>query len=250
LDPRCSGEFLANYKKQSTVLGIIIARGGSKGLPRKNVLALAGKPLIAYTIEAALQARKIDRLIVSTDDVEIAEVSRQYGAEVPFMRPAELAGDDATVFPVLKHAMAWLQDHHGYVADYVLLLQATSPLRRPDDIDGSIAVAEREEADSLISVYPIVHPDGIIRLTEDGRIHDFDNQARQITRRQNVSPAYMINGAIYLMKWSLLLESDSFIGERTYVYAMSAERSLDIDTASELHLADLILRDENCNGRE
>ena len=227
------------------VLRVITARGGSKGLPRKNILQIAGKPLIAYTIDAALGASFLDRVVVSTDDEEIAKVARQYGADVPFLRPHDLAGDEASIYRVLIHAVQWLGEHQNWHADYILLLQPTSPLRRAEDIDGSITLALEKDADGVVSLYEArPHPYQTKRLTEDGRILQFISQSKPIERRQELPPAYAVNGAIYLVKRSILLEQETFYTERTLAYLMPPERSLDIDSRWDFYLAELVLNDE------
>lgn len=226
------------------VLGIIPARGGSKGLPRKNILHLAGKPLIAYTIEAALRASLLDRVIVSTDDGEIAKVARKCGAEVPFLRPHDLARDEASIYPVLIHAVQWLDEDQNWDIDYVLLLQPTSPLRNAEDIDRAITLALERDADAIVSVYEAKqHPYQMKRLTAEGRIIEFISQSTPVERRQELPTVYMLNGAIYLVKRSILLEKRTFYTDRTYAYLMSPEQSLDIDSKWDLYLAELVLKD-------
>jgi N-acylneuraminate cytidylyltransferase/CMP-N,N'-diacetyllegionaminic acid synthase len=230
-------------KKQGRVLAVIIARGGSKGLPLKNIRLLAGKPLIAYTIDAALQARLLDRTVVSTDDRQIAEIARQYGAEIPFLRPPELAQDETTVYPVLSHAVQWLENCEGYRPDYVMLLQPTSPLRTAGDIDNAIVLALERNADGVVSLCETKHhPYWTKRVTEDGQVVEFAPLDRAYDRRQELPRAYALNGAIYLCKREILLECQTFYTDRTYAYIMPIEHSLDIDTPWDLHLAELILQ--------
>ena len=228
------------------VLGLITARGGSKELPRKNLAPLARKPLIAHTIEAALGAKRLDRVIVSTDDQEIADVACHWGVEAPFLRPAELARDDTPHFPVLRHALVWLEGHEGYVPDYVMLLQPTSPLRSSEDIDKAVAIATERDADSVVSVYmPKQHPYWMKRLTPDGRVLDYLPQEGEFSQRHSLPPVYMPNGAIYLAKPALVLEKDSLYSDETYAYIMPPERSLDIDTALDMRIAELILSERS-----
>ncbi|MCI0533120.1 acylneuraminate cytidylyltransferase family protein, partial [bacterium] len=133
-------------------LGIITARGGSKGIPRKNIKELMGKPLIAYTILAAKGSALLSRAIVSTDDAEIAEIARMHGADVPFMRPAELAEDASTSIAVVQHAVSWIRENENEIYDYVMILQPTSPLRTAEDIDACIKIADETHADSVMSM--------------------------------------------------------------------------------------------------
>lgn len=230
----------------SGIIGLITARGGSKGIPHKNIRPLAGKPLIAWTIHAARQSQTLNRVIVSTDDVEIAEVAREWGAEVPFMRPPELAQDDSPHHDVILHAVNWLEAETASPPRYIMLLQPTSPLRTAEDIDRAIALATEKDADSVISVCPIPHhPYFSKQITPDGKLLDFIERPQGYLPRQGLPPAYALNGAIYLVRRSVLLEREDWYTDRTFAYIMPPERSLDIDTPWDLHLADLILRDSN-----
>ena len=225
------------------ILGLITARGGSKGIPKKNVRLLAGKPLIAWTIEAALLSRHLSRVIVSTDDLEIAEISRQWGAKVPFMRPAELAQDDSPHVPVVTHAFHWLESHEKAQFDYALVLQPTSPLRSSGDIDNAIQLALEKDADSVISVCEAPsHPYQTKRVVDD-KLQNFISIPEGYLPRQELPPAYAVNGAIYLVGRDVIVNNHTFYTDRTYAYVMPPERSLDIDTPWDLYLAELILRD-------
>lgn len=227
-------------------VGLITARGGSKGIPQKNIRPLAGKPLIAWTIEAALRSRRLERVIVSTDDEEIAKVSREWGADVPFMRPAELAKDDSPHLEVIRHALGWLESESEAELDYLMLLQPTSPLRTCADIDRAIALGEEKDADAVISVCQTHdHPFLSKQVAADGKLLDFVQKPQGYLARQSLPPAYSLNGAIYLVRRSLLLERDDWYTDRTFAYIMPPERSLDIDTPWDLHLVDLILRDSD-----
>ncbi|MBI4538154.1 MAG: acylneuraminate cytidylyltransferase family protein [Gemmatimonadetes bacterium] len=230
------------------VVGVITARGGSKSIPRKNLAPLAGKPLIAWTIEAALRSELLGRVILSTDDAEIAEVARRWGAEVPFLRPRELARDDSPHVPVVIHAVEWLE-RQGAPPKYVLLLQPTSPLRSAEDIDGAIQMAFEKRAASVVSVCEArSHPYLVMRVTPSGRLRPFGPRPRRYLRRQSLPPVHVVNGAIYLVRRDVLMGRRTFYTDRTYAYLMPAERSLDIDTPWDLHLAELIL--EERRGRE
>ena len=182
-------------------------------------------------------------MVVSTDDDEIAAVSRTLGAEVPFLRPPELAQDSTPTMPVIMHALRWLEDEQGYVPDAVVLLQPTSPLRTTDDITGAIALARERSADSVVSVsLAWSHPHLMKRIAGDGRLEDFMNHPK-FERRQDLEPVYSLNGAIYLARAAPLMEHQTFYGPSTFAYVMPPERSLDVDTPLDLHLCDLILRD-------
>lgn len=232
------------------VLAIITARGGSKGIPRKNVKLLAGKPLIAWTIEAALECSGLSRTVVSTNDSEIAQICRKWGAEVPFMRPAKLALDNSPHMDAILHAVEWLMIHENWYPDYVMLLQPTSPLRTAQDIDAAVALAIQRNADGIVSVSEApAHPYLIKGIKEDGSMFDFMKKPEGYLHRQSFAPAYVVNGAIYLARRDVLLTRHTWYTERTYAYIMPPERSLDIDTPWDFYLADLILRDRQRNKR-
>lgn len=224
------------------VLALVTARGGSKGIPRKNIVPLVGKPLIAWTIEAARNSRSVDRIVVSTDDPEIAEVCRVLGAEVPFLRPEELARDDSPHMDVVIHAVNWLEAQEAYTPDYVLLLQPTSPLRISDDIDAAMALAIEKAADAVVSVcLSPAHPYLMRRIEDDGRLKEFVPRPSGYLRRQSLPPVYVENGAIYLVRRDVLLRDRSWYSAGTYAYIMPAERSIDVDTIWDLRLAALML---------
>lgn len=228
------------------ILAIIPARGGSKGVPRKNIRLLAGKPLIGWTIAAALAARGLDRVVVSTEDEEIARVAKEQGAEAPFPRPAELAADDTPTLPVLRHMVEELERREGYRPDAVMTLQPTSPLRQAADIDAAIAqFAADPRADSLVScieVPHIFHPRSVMKRGPEGYMTPYLDDS-QPTRRQDKEPVFARNGAaIYITRTSCL---DRFIfGGRLLAYAMDEGRSLDIDTEADLARAEAALRDQ------
>lgn len=225
------------------VVAIITARGGSKGLPRKNVLPLAGKPLIAWTISAASQSHCFTRIIVSTDNEEIAEIAREWGAEVPFMRPSELAEDDSSHVDVVEDAVRWMEDTEKEFPDYIMLLQPTSPLRSAEDINGAIEISQANDAIAVVSVSKAVHhPYLMKRILEDGTVTDYVPNSSSDLRRQVLPPAYSLNGAIYLIRCDAFLEHRVFCPQGTYSYIMPPERSIDIDTHWDLHIAELITR--------
>lgn len=229
---------------------LILARGGSKGVPRKNTYPLDNKPLIAYSIEAAQTSQMVDRVIVSTDDEEIAEISRSFGADIPFMRPTDLAQDDSSSMDVIIHAIQWLNKNEGYLPEYVLLLQPTSPLRIAIDIDCAIALAVQKDADGVVSVTDTPdHPYLAKQIAQDGRLADFIQKPDIYVNRQSLPPVYIVNGAIYLAKREIILNKKTFYTENTYAYVMPADRSLDIDTPWDMYLAELILRDKKENER-
>lgn len=231
------------------ILGIITARGGSKGIPGKNIKLLNGKPLIAYTIEAVQKSGVLDRVILSTDDFAIAEVARRYGCEVPFLRPADLADDKAAHLPVLQHAVSFLKEKEGYMPDYVLLLQPTSPLRQAFHIREAVKLAERTNADSVLSVAEIsdrYHPAKAMILNEQGRVVLINGNPvrKRIARRQDLPKAYWSVGSIYLFKTELLFhpEEPNFYGEQVLPYVVDKKYVIDLNTAEDWEEAELALR--------
>lgn len=220
------------------ILAIVPARGGSKGLPRKNVLDLAGRPLIAWTLDAAANSRYIDRCVVSTDDADIARVARAHGGDVPFIRPAALAGDSADTFGALAHAIKRLP---GY--DLLVILQPTSPLRIADDIDGAIDTMMRHHAPACVSVMePSKSPFWSYRIDERNQLSPLIDETYSRMRRQDLPTSVVLNGAVYVAQIDWLLKHKSCLGKRTVPYVMPAERSVDIDSAFDMELAELHLR--------
>ena len=228
------------------IMGLITARGGSKGILGKNIFPVAGKPLIAWTIEEALKSRLLNKLIVSTDDSRIVEVSREYGAEVPFMRPAELAGDHSSHLQVVEHAVKWVEENQGYAADYVMLLQPTTPLRVAEDIDKVIETAMEKKAEAVLSVSPFnFHPYYARTISREGILRDLVKDRNDFLFRHELPDAYVENGAIYLVRKDVLFGQHSLMPSRIHAYVMPEERVLDIDTPWSMHLAELILEDRN-----
>lgn len=228
-------------------IGMIPARGGSRGLPRKNIAPLGGKPLIAHTIEAARAASSIDRIIVSTDDPEIAAVARKFGAEVPFLRPPELAGDATPSLCVMQHALTHLRLAEGCEPEIVVLLQPTSPLRGPSDIDKAVSMLEETGADSIVSVCASEHHPAWMKRVEAGRVYPFLEDGPEYTRRQDLPPVYRLNGAIYVTRPRIVIEENRILGPDTRAFVMNAESSVDIDSALDLQLASVILQQRHEN---
>jgi len=227
------------------VLGLIAARGGSKAIPGKNVKLLGGKPLIAWTIEAALGSR-LDRVLVSTDDQDIAEVARAWGAEVPFTRPTELAQDDSPHIPVLIHALGWLAEHENWSPDYIMSLQPTSPFRTNEDIDGAIDLATLHNADAVASVGESnSHPYLTKSILSNGALADFVSTDIKYLRRQDLPHAYRLNGDINLQRCKNLIRDKVWIPEGTLAYEMPQSRSMEIDTLWDFYLADLVMREQH-----
>jgi N-acylneuraminate cytidylyltransferase/CMP-N,N'-diacetyllegionaminic acid synthase len=225
------------------VLAIITARGGSKGIPNKNIKPLGGKPLIIWTVEAALAAEGVDRTILTTDSQVIADAGAAAGAEVPFLRPAELARDDSPSIGAILHAVRWLDENQSYLPEYVLCLQPTTPFRSAWDIDAAIKLAADKKADSVISVTPVEHsPNWMQTIDDTGRLQDYVPGGTSVSIRQELIQVYELNGAIFLTHCQALLEKGSLFVE-PYAYIMPRERSIDIDTPWDLYLADLIAKD-------
>ncbi len=225
------------------ILGLIPARGGSKGLPRKNLAPLAGRPLIAHTIEAAKASRALGRVVVSTEDEEIARSARNWGAETPFLRPAELAADTAGALPVMRHAMEALEAE-GWRADVLVYLQPTSPLRRARHIDGAVDLLIAQGADTVVSVIPVPHqfnPVSLLRL-ENGLLKPYLPQDTPILRRQDKPEVWARNGpAVLACTREVIMKQGLIYGQRTLPFFMSPEESLDIDSAFDLALVEWAL---------
>jgi len=224
--------------KEKTVLAVIPARGGSKGVPRKNIRNIAGKPLIAWTITAAKCSQYIDRLILSSDDAEIISVAVEWGCEVPFVRPADLARDDTPGIEPVLHAIQALPEKY----DYCVLLQPTSPLRSVNDIDGCIEIAVEKQANVCVSVTKAAeNPYWMFSRDAHGRLKPFVQTPYQYVRRQDLPPVYIVNGAVYVAKCDWLLHHKSFITYETNSYVMPSERSLDIDSELDLKFVHFLL---------
>lgn len=213
------------------ILAVITARGGSKGVPRKNIKKLGGKPLIAYTIEAAKQSGLITRLIVSTDDEKIAEVARKFGADIPFMRPSELSTDVAGHIGVMRHATEFIERIDGVIFDYIVILQPTSPFRTAEDIDATVELLIRTGADSAVSMVEMEkdHPIKAKRMIGD-RVTPYCVPEPEGVRRQDIPVAYKRSGAVYSLRRDLLIKRGSLFGDSIVGYVVPKERSIDIDT--------------------
>lgn len=228
---------------------MITARGGSKGIPGKNLKLLAGKPLLAYTVEAARRSTALDRVILSTEDEAIAAAGRDLGCDVPFMRPLDLAMDDTPHLPVIQHAARWMAERVNYRPDAVMILQPTSPLRSVDDIAAAVALLEQPGADSVLSVSEVpvhAHPLRTLRLDANGFATLFatgEPVRKRINRRQDLPEAWVMNGAIYACRTALLFDevSPSLYGDRVVAYRMPAERSVSIDDAEDWAAAERLL---------
>jgi CMP-N-acetylneuraminic acid synthetase len=222
-----------------SILTLIPARGGSKGIPRKNIRVFEGKPLIAWTIAAAKESRYPMRIVCSTDDSEIASVAAEFGAETPWLRPDDLATDEASTYDVALHAIEAI----GREFTHLLLLQPTSPLRVGEDIDGAIEMALVASADAVVSVTDSpAHPYLTYRIGLDNGVEPFCRPAGVSLRRQDLPPAYVLNGALYFNRIESLREHGTFFPSNTLAYRMPNERSIDIDGWEDWHQAELALK--------
>lgn len=224
------------------VLGLVVARGGSKGLPRKNVLPLGGRPLIAWTIDAARAARALTRAIVSSEDAEILASAREAGGETPFVRPTAFATDTASSFEVALHALDWLAEHEGWHAEVLVLLPATAPLRRAHHIDAAVATLLADPAlEAVVAVTEADYPPYWMLTAEHGRLAWLFPEGGRVDRRQDLPPAFRPNGSIYAVRVAALREQRTFYPRATAPYVMAREESVNIDTALDFRLAEMLL---------
>jgi len=225
------------------VLGLVPARGGSKGIPRKNIRLLAGKPLLQYTAEAALAAKQLDRVVLSTDDAEIAEIGRGCGLEVPFMRPIELAQDDTPTLPVVQHALITL-NNAGDCFDAICLLQPTHPLRQSKTIDACIELLWTAEADSVITILPVpdkYNPHWVYFMNEHGHLNLSTSESAPIPRRQALPAAFHREGSVYVTRQSVVLESHSLYGQAVVGYIVDPTTAVNIDGPDDWAQAERLL---------
>lgn len=222
--------------KHNTYLGIIPARAGSKGVDQKNIRSLGGQPLIAHTIKAANAANELDRAIVTTDDTQIQQVAREHGGEAPFRRPSELATDEAAMAPVVEHALTYLEDEENYSFSGVVLLQPTSPLRTTSHIDCAIRQHRESDVTTVVSVYE----DHSYRWRPQERGARQLNYTGSTHRRQDKTPEYVENGAIYIVNREHFVEHGELRGGTVGLFEMDERESIDIDTEFDLWLAEQI----------
>lgn len=223
------------------MLAVIPARGGSKGVPGKNIKELAGKPLIAYTIKAAIDSNIFTKIIVSTDSKEIADIAVSYGAEIPFLRPSEISGDLTSSDDVILHALQYYQKQ-GVIYDEVCKLQPTSPIRNSEHLKESYKLFHEKKADFLVSVCECEHsPLWSGTIGTDLRLDDFISDEVKRACRQNLQTYYRLNGAIYMGKTSRFCDNKSFLGKNSVAYVMKQEDSVDIDSRLDFKLAEAIL---------
>lgn len=233
--------------KNNKVVCIIPARGGSKGLKGKNIKELLGKPLIAYSIEQAKQSKYIDRVIVSTEDSTIADISKEYGAEVPFIRPAELATDESGVIGVLLHAVEWFESS-SYDFQILVLLHTTTPLRKTEDIDNSIELLAETKADSVFSVAEAYRNPyfNMVEIDKDGKVHLIKEGS--FVTRQSAPPVFDMNASIYVWWKDILKNYKKTILEKSRIYIMPRDRSVDIDDTMDFKISEMLLKEKQVNG--
>ena len=224
------------------ILGVVPARGGSKGVPGKNIRPVLGKPLIAYSIECGLRCPSIDRLIVSTDSPEIAEIAQHLGSEVPFMRPSELAGDLVPMLPVLQHSLQAAEKHYGKIVEALVLLDPTGPLRTVDDVEGCLKLFRRSHCDAVISGNT-AHRSPYFNMVaqRDGYIHLVIPTAESIGRRQDSPPVYDLNTVVWVYSRKALMDEAARIPRRSLLYLVPAERSIDIDTELDFKILEFLM---------
>ena len=222
------------------MLAIIPARGGSKGVPRKNIRMLGNKPLIQWTIEAALKSQLIDRVVISTDDQEIADVCKHPNVEIPFLRPKELAQDDSLAIDNYIFTMTRLEKEFEYSKDEFVVLLPTVPFRNSSDIDASITIFHKKNATTVISCTELPHPvEWIFSIDNDGKMkkNESVSNSKEILNRQSSEPSYIPNGGVYVFKYSSLKSKRSYYSGDTFTHSMPAERSIDIDTELDFKYA-------------
>lgn len=224
------------------IIASICARGGSKGIPGKNIRPLCGKPLIAHTIETARRCQTIERVIVSTDSQEIAEIARKTQAEIPFLRPEELARDDTPKIPVLQHLISHLQDQEKYYPDIVVDLDPTSPLRTEEDIRACISMVAYEGAENVFSVTP-ARRNPYFNMVElvDGRVRLVKQLPAAVPSRQSAPTVYDMNASIYVWKTEVLMKTDTLYLEKTRIYVMP-EWAIDIDSETDFQMVEHIAK--------
>lgn len=229
------------------ILCFVGARGGSKGIPGKNILKFCGKPLIAYTIEQALSLKKyIDRIVVSTDDPKISRVAKRHGAEVPFLRPKELAGDKSNIGDAIIYTLKRLEKEENYKPDYILLLQPTAPLREREDIIKCVKLIKNKKCESVITVCPANYL--FFNLEPDGKlciINDPEMKIRTKPNRQSVPATYTYNGLVYISKTNSFLKNKSFLANNTHAVVCDTWRSVDLDHIEDWVLAEILYKNKN-----
>lgn len=234
---------MQNTGKKPNIIAIILARGGSKSLPYKNIRLLDGKPLIYHTITEARKSKYLQRLIVSTEDSHIAEIARKYGAEV-IERPVALAQDDTPSRPVYQHVIGYLEEVENFSPDIIVVLQPTSPCRLVEDIDGAIEMFLKTDCDSVVSVCEAEHPPHWMFHMEGSRLKPIFKDWDRVTQRQIAPKTYQLNGAVYVIHRDVIMEhKKGVMGSNIRAFIMPLERSVDIDSELDLKLAEIVIKE-------
>ena len=236
--------------KKTRILGITLARGGSKSVLEKNIRPISGIPLIGYTISEALKSQFLTRYIVSTDSSKIQQLAIKYGAECPFIRPKELSTDEASSVSALQHAVDWIEDQEGEAYDFVVELMCTNPMKTVEDIDSSIEKLITTGADSVIAVHVLEdhHPARIKKIVND-KIEDFCIQEVPESRRQDLKPnAYIRSGSIYALKRNhLMIDSRRYGSENSRPYILPVDRAVNVDTEIDFLIAEVLIKKSKYN---
>ena len=230
--------------KDKTFLAIIPARGGSKGLPGKNIKKLCGKPLIAWSIEAGLKSKYLDEVVVSTDYQNIANIAKQYGASVPFLRPDYLASDTATSFEAVKHTIEYYKNELDKEFDYIVLLEPTSPLREDSDIDLAIEKLLNSKAQAIVGISKTEDQNPAFLLKKDNAnyISGYEDKDMKVLRRQDINDVYFFEGTIYISEANVLIDKKTFYHENTIGYEVPKYKSLEIDDVDDFIMVEAIMK--------
>jgi CMP-N-acetylneuraminic acid synthetase len=228
------------------ILGIITARGGSKGIPKKNLRKVSGVPLIEYTINTAKKSKKITRLIVSTDNPEIIKLTKKLGVEVPFRRPAKYARDNSLSVDVINHALQFLKNNEGYSPDIVIILQPTSPLRNSSNIDKSVNLLIKSQASSVVGVFPMKqYPFKAFLVDKKNCLIPFTKNLNKYSQRQNIPSFFYPTGSLYTFWTKTLLTHKNIYGKKIKPIVVSKEESIDVDEPFDLFLVEMLLKHWN-----
>jgi len=235
--------------KNKTFLAIIPARGGSKGLPRKNIKELNGKPLIEWSIKTGLKSKYLDEVVVSTDDQEIADIAQQHGAKIPFLRPVYLANDTATSFDAIKHTIDFYKNTLNKEFDYIVLLEPTSPLRTIDDIDKAIEQLLESDASSIVGICKTEdqNPAFLVNKNAQGFIQGYENKDMKVLRRQDIQDVYFFEGTIYISATKTLLNTKTFYHKNTIGYEVPKYKSLEIDDMDDFIMVEAMMKHKGYN---
>lgn len=233
-----------NRLKKSKILAIVPARGGSKGLPKKNIKSLVGKPLIYYTLNEAKKSQYLTKIVVSTEDNSISNISKKYGIQV-IKRPLSLSKDNSKSIDVVKHVILFLEKNEKFIPDVIILLQPTSPLRLSSDIDKAIKKFLSNDCDTVVSMTETHFPPFGIYSLKNKNVKPILKNPKNIFRRQDSKNFYQINGAIYISTKNFIMKKNSMLGKKILPYIMPIERSIDIDSKIDFLMAKFFLRNKS-----